>query len=85
MYRQAKSTTTINTTTKSVICPVALCKKPGRLFRSLCIVMGGLLQNIVEIIFSRTCWPRDHYDCATLLTSMNDVALLVGGLHCYEA
>ena len=35
-------------------------------------------------LFSRTRWPRDHYDHAALLAAMNDVPLL-GGLHCPQS
>jgi hypothetical protein len=45
----------------------------------------SLIETRRALLFSGTCWPRDHYDCAALLTSMNGVALLLGGLHCHQA
>ena len=45
----------------------------------------SLIEHRRVLLFSRTWWPRDHYDCAALLTSMNDVPFLLGGLHCHQA
>jgi hypothetical protein len=38
------------------------------------------IENRRVFLFSRTGWPRDHYDRAALLAAMNDMPLL-GGLH----
>ena len=48
-----RNTTKMIATVKSVTCPLALCKKPGRLFRSFGIVMGGLPGRHQAICFGK--------------------------------
>lgn len=44
----------------------------------------SLIEHCRALLFRRTWRPRDHYDRAALVTSINGVVLLLGGLHCHQ-